>query len=511
MANAWICATVTGTTTDDLRARRDAQAGADLVELRLDTVDRPDVAGALAGRRTPVVATCRPTREGGGFSGSEEERRAILLEAARRGAEYVDVEQDAPFADELIRLRRGQGIVVSFHAFDGLQADLETRYRAMRATGAEVVKVAAAVTSLREALHVMSIGTAAGGAPGRGRHVLVAMGPAGVASRLLAGRYGSCWTYAGDGVAPGQIDLARMRNQFRAGDVTQRTAIYGVLGAPVGHSLSPAMHNAGFRAAGIDAIYLPLEATSADDFAAFARAVDLHGASVTAPFKEAVAERVSVADDISAAIGAVNTLRFEDGRWVGCNTDVAGFLAPLRHRMRLAGARAAVVGAGGAARAAAYALREAGAIVTVCARRPERAAAVARVLGVAAAPLPPTRGSWDLLVNTTPAGTFPEIDESPLPDGPFDGELVYDLVYNPSTTRLMADAASAGCETIGGLAMLAAQAEAQFAWWTGAPPPAGLFREAAEADLVRQAAASGRAGAVAAPAGARGEAGGATR
>ena len=502
MANAWICATVIGTTTDDLRARRDAQAGADLVELRLDTVDRPDVAGALAGRRTPVVATCRPTREGGAFSGSEEERRAILLEAARRGAEYVDVEQDAPFADELIRLRRGQGIVVSFHAFDGLQADLDTRYRAMRATGAEVVKVAVAVTSLREALHVMSIGTAGGGARGRGRHVLVAMGPAGVPSRLLAGRCGSCWTYAGDAVAPGQIDLARMRDQFRAGHVTSRTSIYGVLGAPVGHSISPAMHNAGFRAAGIDAIYVPLEAASVDDFAAFARAIDLHGASVTAPFKEVVAERVGVADDISAAVGAVNTLRFEDGRWVGCNTDVVGFLAPLWRRMRLAGARAAVVGAGGAARAAAYALREAGAVVTVYARRPERAVNVARVFDVAAAPLPPARGSWDLLVNTTPAGTFPDIDESPLPAGPFDGELVYDLVYNPSTTRLMADAASAGCETIGGLAMLVAQAEAQFAWWTGAPPPAGLFRETAEADLLRQAAA---------PAGVHGEAGGATR
>lgn len=506
MANAWICATVTGTTTDELRARRDAQGDADLVELRLDSVARPDVAGALAGRGKPVVATCRPTREGGGFRGSEDERRAILLEAARRGAEYVDVEHCAPFADELIRLRRGQGVVVSFHAFDGLQADLETRYRAMRATGAEVVKVAVAVASLKEALHVMSIGTPRDRAPGRdapgdGRRVLVAMGPAGVASRLLAGRYGSCWTYAGDGVAPGQIDLARMRDQFRAGRVTRRTAVYGVVGAPIGHSISPAMHNAGFRAAGIDAIYLPLEASSADDFAAFAREIGLAGASVTAPFKETVAERVSVADDVSAAVGAVNTLRFEDGRWIGRNTDVAGFLAPLRRRMGLAGARAAVLGAGGAARAAAYALQREGAVVTVCARRPERAAAVAHGLGVAAAPLPPARGSWDLLVNTTPVGTFPDGESSPLPEGPFDGELVYDLVYNPLTTRLMADAASAGCETVGGLEMLVAQAEAQFAWWTGKPPPEGLFREAAEADLARQARAA-TAGGVAAEGGA---------
>ena len=493
MSRTWICATVTGKTTAELRARRDAQVGADLVELRLDTVERPDVAAALAGRRTPVVVTCRPAREGGSFAGSEAERREILFEAARRGAEYIDVEHEAPFAEELIRSRQGQGIVVSYHAFDRLPPDLETRYRAMRATSAEVVKVAVAVESLNDTLQVVSLGRTT-----EGRRVLVAMGPAGTPSRLLAGRFGSCWTYAGDGVAPGQIDLLRMRDQFRVSNVTSRTAIYGVLGAPIGHSVSPAMHNAGFRAAGIDAIYLPLEAGSADDFGAFARAVNLRGASVTAPFKEAVAERVSVCDDVSTATGAVNTLRIADGRWVGHNTDVPGFLAPLAGRIRLADARATILGAGGAARAAAYALQQAGAIVTVYARRPERAVEVARAVGVASAPLPPGRGSWDLLVNTTPVGTLPNVEASPLPDGPFDGQLVYDLVYNPAKTRLLADAARAGCDTIGGLAMLVAQAEEQFAWWTGKRPPTGLFREAAEADLARQghAANGGAAAAV---------------
>ncbi len=486
MPKAWICATVTGDTTDELRAGRDAQTGADLVELRLDTVARPDVAAAIAGRRTPVVVTCRPTREGGHFDGSESERESILVEAAARGAEYIDIEHDALFAEKLIRSRRGQGVVVSCHAFDGVPDDLAARYRAMRATGAEVVKVAVAVNSLSDALRVTSIGGPANG-DGEGRRVLIAMGAAGIPSRLLAGHFGSCWTYAGDGVAPGQIDLTRMRDQFRAGEVNSRTAIYGVLGAPIGHSVSPAMHNAGFRALGMDAVYLPLEAESADDFAAFARAVNLRGASVTAPFKEAVAESTSIRDDVSSAVGAVNTLRIDGGRWVGCNTDVAGFLAPLAGRLRLAGARATILGAGGAARAAAYALRRAGAIVTVCARRPERAAEVARAAGVASAPLPPGRGSWDLLVNTTPVGTFPDVKASPLPEGPFDGQIVYDMVYNPAPTRLLADAARAGCETIGGLAMLVAQAEEQFAWWTGERPPAGLFRTAAEADLVRQA------------------------
>ena len=487
MPRARICATATGSTTSALRARRDRQTEADLVELRLDSVAHPDVAGALAGRRKPVVVTCRPSWEGGKFTGGEDERRRLLLEACALGAEYVDVEGRAAFAGDVIAARRGRGVVLSFHAFDGAPADLEDRYRALRATGAEVVKIAVAVDSLRDSLRVAELGA------GEEPRVLIGMGPAGVASRVLAGRLGSCWTYAGDGVAPGQVDLDRMREQFAVHRVSEETAVYGVLGAPVGHSISPAMHNAGFRAAGMDAVYLPLEAADIDDFEDFARAVRLRGASVTAPFKEAAAARVAASDDIGRAVGAVNTLRIEDGEWHGINTDVPGFLAPLAERMTLTGVRASVLGAGGSARAVALALRQQRADVTVCARRPERAAAVARAVGAAAAPMPPRSGSWDLLVNTTPVGTFPDVGQSPLPEGPFDGRLVYDLVYNPTTTRLMADAARAGCATIGGLDMLVAQAVRQFAWWTDRTPSADSFRVAAEADLARQARGPARA------------------
>ena len=481
-----LCATVTARTTAEMRARRDAQAGADLVELRLDTVERPDVAGALQGRRRPVVVTCRAAWEGGRFAGSETERRRILLEACRLGAEYVDVEQQADFAGDVLAARGGRGVVLSFHAFDGLPADLDARYRAMRSTGAEIVKIAAAVASLEESLHVTAIG---GGDEPR---VLIGMGAAGIASRVLAGRFGSCWIYAGDGVAPGQIDLRRMREQFRPHTVSEATAVYGVLGSPIGHSLSPAMHNAGFQEAGVDAVYLPLEAAGVEDFLAFARAVGLQGGSVTAPYKEQIAAHVSRRDATSRAVGAVNTLRRLDaGGWEGLNTDVPGLLAPLAGRVNLAGARTTIIGAGGVARAAAFALHGRGAAVTICARRPEQAAAAARVApGTQSGPLPPRPESWDLLVNTTPLGTWPDVARSPLPDGPFDGRLVYDLVYNPPQTRLLADAARAGCATIGGLDMLVAQALRQFAWWTGVAPSADLFRQAAEQDLARQARAS---------------------
>ena len=486
-----LCATVTGATTEELRANRDRVTGADLVELRLDYVDRPDVAGALAGRATPVIVTCRPTWEGGRFPGSERERLGLLGAALDAGAEFIDVEWRADF-QPLIRRHGGDRMVLSTHDFERIPDDIGDRYHAMRATGAAVVKVAAATRGLCDTLALAALGR--GGAAER--RVVIGMGPAGVVSRVLAGRFGSCWTYAGEGVAPGQIELPRLRDEYRFSAITRRTAIYGVVGSPVSHSLSPAMHNGGFAAAGIDAVYLPLEARDADDFVQFATAVPLRGVSVTAPFKEALAAMVSDVDPIGKQVGAINTVRCGDTGWHGLNTDVPGFLETLLGRIRIPGARAAVLGAGGAARAVAVALAGEGARVTICARDGVKGAATAAAVGVAAGHFPPPAGSWDLLVNTTPAGTWPDAGGTPLPGGPFTGRLVYDLVYNPSTTRFLAEAAEAGCETIGGLEMLVAQAVRQFTWWTGRRPSGSRFREAAERELARQAAAGGAAGGI---------------
>ena len=466
----------------ELRAGRDAADGADLVELRLDGVSDPDVAGALAGRRTPVVVTCRPAWEGGAFRGSEEERRGFLAQALELGADYVDLEWQAGW-DDLIRARRGRNVVLSTHDFERMPGDLADRYRTMRATGAEVVKIAARACSLTETLALREIGA---GEPGR---VLVAMGPAGTVSRVLPDRFGSAWTYAGDGVAPGQIGLRRMLDEFRVRSISDSTRLYGVLGAPVGHSLSPAMHNAAFAAAGCDAVYLPLEAAGADDFWTFAQAMKLRGASVTAPFKEAVLPGLAATDALVRQVGAANTLRAGERGWDGSNTDVPGFLEPLTGRLALPGSRATVLGAGGAARGVAVALGGAGAEVTVCARNVERAAGVARLVGGHAGGLPPAAGSWDLLVNTTPVGTAPGNGDSPLPGGPFDGRLVYDLVYNPTTTRLLAEASAAGCGVLGGLPMLVAQAVRQFEWWTGTPAPRDVFAAAAQQRLAQRGAA----------------------
>jgi shikimate dehydrogenase len=313
-----------------------------------------------------------------------------------------------------------------------------------------------------------------------GNVVLIGLGPAGIATRVLVHRFGSVWTYAGAMGDLGQLTPGELRDQYGFDSLGESTAIYGLTGSPIAHSVSPAMHNAALRAARLDAIYLPFPAADADDFVRFARALGLEGASVTIPFKVSLCERMDDVDPVARRIGAINTIRVVCGRWIGGNSDAAGFLAPLEERgIALSGIRASVLGAGGSARAVAIALASKGADLRVHARSHQRAAEVAAVASGRTGPWPPEPGSWELLVNCTPLGMHPQLDETPVPAAALTGPLVYDLVYNPPMTRLLREASDAGCQTIGGLEMLIAQAQEQFRSWMNTDPPAGVMRAAA--------------------------------
>lgn len=467
---------VTGSSVAELTAARDG-AVAELVELRLDYLDRVDadaVAGALAGRRRPVIVTCRAAWEGGQFNGSEDERLRILAEAIRLGAEYVDIEWKV---EPRRRPSAGQSkIVLSSHDFERIPADLGTRVRAMAGQGADIVKVAVTPATLRDCIGIrdaVAIDTP---------HVAIAMGAAGQLTRLCPWLFGSCWTYGG-AVAPGQVSARDMIARYRVPKGSQRTAVYGITGAPLGHSASPAMHNAAFDALGIDAIYVSFQTADADELLAVADAFGVTGLSVTAPLKPALFPHAVERDELSERIGVVNTLRRRADGWAARNFDASGFLAPLKRRGRsLEGARAVILGAGGTARTVAWALGREGARVEVSARRAERAAAVAAEFGATAVAWPPVSG-WDLLVNTTPVGTWPAVDAAPVDRELVRGRMVYDLIYNPRETQLLAWARAAGAETIGGLEMLVGQACHQFEWWTGRPAPADVMADAAEAFL----------------------------
>jgi 3-dehydroquinate dehydratase/shikimate dehydrogenase len=475
VAESQLCITVIGRDAEAIRqARKAAEGQADLVELRLDAMERPDAAAALAGRAKPAIVTCRPLREGGMFDGPEDVRLRILEDAQRLGAEYIDVEWDAR-ADALFAARRGNGLIVSRHIFDTTPADAPEILRGLQASGAEVAKLAVMTERLSD-LHTLL--RAAGG----GASVLIGMGSAGIATRVLASRYGSRWTYAGNRVAPGQVPAARLLHEFRFRRIREDAAIYAVIGRPVAASLSPVMHNAGFAALGLNAVYVPFETRDLDGLRAFGRDIGLRGASVTIPFKRDVLELVDEVAPTAASAGAVNTIAVRDGRWIGMNTDADGFIEPLRSAIpELAGLRAVILGAGGAARGVGLALRREGASVAISARRADAARVVAHAIGGEQLAWPPPPGSWDVLINATPVGSR-AVAGSPF-EGPLDGRLVYDLVYDPDPTPLMRAAAAAGRGVIGGLAMLVAQAERQFEIWTGQRPPAGLFIEAATAAI----------------------------
>ena len=282
MTTSLLCETVTGATMAELTSARDAAAAVDMVELRLDGVKDLDVAQALHGVRVPAIVTCRPVWEGGRFDGSEEERRTVLAGALALGAAYVDIEWRALRHAQGSTLRPAQGgagfhdlirangsrVVVSSHDFAGLPADLSARVRAMRSTGAALIKVAVTAARLSDTLPLLDIAKG-------GDAVVIGMGDAGVPSRLLASRFGSRWTYGGDGVAPGQMPAARMIEQFRFRAIGEHTAVYGVVGENVMNSVSPVMHNAAFTAAGLDGVCVPLRAVDSVDVVTFSNALGI--------------------------------------------------------------------------------------------------------------------------------------------------------------------------------------------------------------------------------------------
>jgi 3-dehydroquinate dehydratase/shikimate dehydrogenase len=469
-----IVETVTADSMAELRAARDRVTDADLVELRLDGVRDLDVAGAVAGRTRPVVVTCRPTWEGGRFDGGEDDRLRLLGEAIRLGVEYVDVEWRAdrralPKSDRT-------AVVLSHHDLDDVPRDLADRVRAMRAEHDGLLKIAVTAQCLADCV------TLRDAVRGDEACVRIAMGPAGQLTRVWPAWVGSCWTYGGS-AAPGQMAVGDLARTFRVRDTTPATTCYGIIGKPLGHSASPAMLNAAFAEAGLDAVYVPLETADARDVLAVADAIGLHGASVTAPLKTALAEMdtLNIAGDLPRRLGAVNTIRRGPRGWEAENFDVAGFLGPLGGWLAHAREpRAVVMGAGGAARSVVWALKSQGVQVAIAARQNSHAGLLAEQLQVGTVPWPPQPG-WDLLVNCTPVGTWPAVHESPIDQALVKGRLVYDLVYNPAETTLLRWAREAGAETIGGLDMLIHQACLQFLWWTGREAPAGVIARAARA------------------------------
>ncbi|MCG3178053.1 MAG: Shikimate dehydrogenase (NADP(+)) [Phycisphaerae bacterium] len=475
--------------------------GAELIELRLDLL--PEASGPTltqsAGR--PVLATCRAAEEGGGRETPDAARAGALVAAAAAGAGYIDFELAAwnrsPDARAIIAKARAAGakLILSAHDFAGMPADLRDRMESLWRSPADVAKIACTAVRITDALRVLDL---LHDAPKP--TVALAMGEAGVITRLLARKLGAFCTFAaldaGQGTAPGQPTLAELRGLYRWVRVGPATRLFGVAGYPVGHSMSPAIHNAAFDATGIDGLYVPLLVEpSAEAFDAFMDGVierngwlNFLGLSVTIPHKENALRYVLAAggkvDGLSERIGAINTIHFEaDGSLSGCNTDYAAAIDAVCDgldctRAGLARREALVLGAGGVARAIVAGFVDAGSRVTIVNRTADRAQKLAAEFGCRAGPLD-ERGRIDaeVVINATSIGMHPRTSDSPLPPEAIrPGMLVFDTVYNPVRTKLLADAEAAGARTVSGVEMFVRQAAAQFEFWTGQAAPADVMR-----------------------------------
>ena len=492
-----ICVSLTEDTTEATLARMAGLAPvADLFEVRADFVRDLDMGALLAARTRPLLFTCRPESEGGRWPDKGgPARRRLLRDAVERGFDLVDVELRSGF-DDVMAAKAGRGLVVSFHDQGGMPKDLDALHARMGASGADVVKIVGTARSVADVGRLLAfarrraregkLSDAASGTPSRRPGlVALAMGPLGTPSRVLGGRHGAPFTFAspeaGREAAPGQLPARTLAEVYRVREIGPATRVFGLLGSDVLRSLSPAIHNRAFARCGIDAVYVPLQSESLAAFLEALPDLGLSGFGVTRPYKSEILPHVPSVTPAAAEAGSVNTVVERDGRFVGLTTDGDGVLGPLRRWLDVSGRGVAIVGAGGAARAAAYALTRAGARVTVLARRAEQAAEVAAATGCDHAPLEALdKRAWEVLVHATPAGSGAQPGILAVPASVLRrGAVVFDMVYEPRETPLIRAAREAGCRTIDGLEMLVAQAVGQFEAWTGKTAPVEVMAEAA--------------------------------
>ena len=511
---------------DFTQAKRDiaaaVEAGADVVELRIDDVNSAEDVRRLIGEfDLPFILTCRPVWEGG-HSTLSDERRLQLLSEINPHDDSVRIDFEHAAMKRTGSADVHNPVIVSAHDFGGRPDRLLNLFAEINDGPGEVTKLAWTARSIRDTLETFEI------LQNRQKPTIaLCMGEAGLISRVLAKKFGAFLTFASlrdeSATAPGQVTIHDMKRLYRWDAINASTKVYGVVASPVMHSLSPAIHNAGFEAVGHDGVYLPLLVNPGyESFKAFMESflafepLHLSGLSVTLPHKENalryLKEKGAEVEDLAERIGTVNTIvieraspspgtpgegRGEGLRLHGFNTDYAAILDTITtalgiERRGLAEKRIAVIGAGGTGRTAVAALAELGATVVVYNRTFERAQELAKEFDgrsgkVVAARMEKLCDSCcHIFINTTSVGMHPKLDESPLGDrlpNFTPDTLVFDTIYNPMETKLLKQAKAAGAKTVGGVEMFIRQAARQFEAWTGKPAPLDLFRQVVEARL----------------------------
>jgi len=434
---------------------------------------------AVTRPRATLIATCRRKRAGGKYGGTIAGQLAHLAEAIQAGCEWYDLEietvreRSQELLDALLRPGRR---LTSAHFFQRPPVDLTAVAAELAGGRSDAIKIAARCNSLTESRKLLEF------AETRQNIVAVPMGDVALPTRFLALRRKNQFAYAPveNSTAPGQVSLDEMKQIYRADEFGARTGVYGVIGNPIAHSLSPGMQNAGFFARRMNAVCLPFLTRDLRDFVDSVEPLGIKGFSVTLPHKEGILRFLHRCDPLAERIGAVNTVVVQSGgRLHGYNTDYVGVLQTLERRIRLRGSRVLIMGAGGAARAVAYALAQAGTAVFVSARRMRRAKRLALAVGGEAVERAALRHTaFDVIVNATPVGMHPSVGSSPLKAGELNCKLVFDIIYRPQSTKLLEIAARRGIQTVSGVEMFVAQGAAQWKIWTGHRAPVSAMRRA---------------------------------
>lgn len=489
------------------------EQGAELVELRLDFIRRDvNLRRLLAERPCPVIVTCRREQDGGRWTGKEADRLMLLRTAIAEGVEYIDLEEDV--AGSIPRYGKTKRIV-SLHNFQETPHELQEIYERLAAMDADIVKIAAMAHHPHDNLRMLRLVRDA-----KVPTVGICMGEIGMPSRILCGKFGSPYTYATfhheRALAPGQISFQHTKDLYRYDAINAETEVFGVIADPVGHSLSPVVHNAAFRDLEMNRVYLPFRVPREhlEQFVQDCRELGVRGLSVTIPHKEAILKLLTHSDAVVRGIGAANTVVFAEDRVEGYNTDHHAAMQSLERALRrqqeaaqlapeeaavaagsqtrddthaeladetaspLSGRVALLLGAGGVARAIAYGLSRRRAQVVVAGRTLERSEALAKRVGGQAV-------EWnrrfavkaDIVINCTPLGMHPNVDETPY-EGKFlrEGAVVFDTVYNPEQTLFIKEGRQRGCVTVTGVDMFVSQAAMQFELFTGKKAPTDLMR-----------------------------------
>ena len=453
------------------------------IEFRLDYLKQPPAALPKIHRflethqYVTAIGTCRRADNGGKFKGSLASELDVLTKARAAGCHIVDLELQSALKSKpeaIARLRGRAGLILSFHDFRATR-NLDETLEKMLKVPADFYKVVTTATTLSDNVAMMKFLQTQSD-----KHALVGlcMGEQGIISRVLSVRAGSVFTFGAVSAdlktAPGQVSAGDLHSIYRIEQVDAATRVYGVAGDPIEHSLSPVIMNTAMRRENVNGVYLPLHAKTLKDLIRCVREIPLHGLSITMPYKQAILPYLDNTDAHTTKIGACNTVvRGQDGKLYGFNTDAAGVVRPLEQRLSIESAKVLVLGAGGAARAAVFGLKERGAEIWILNRTSLKAQKLARQAKARTIKRADLRKiAFDVIINATPLG-MGNTRDCPLKDEEIQARVVFDMVYDPVETHLLQVARARGIAVIPGVEMFVQQAARQFEIWTGKPAPAG--------------------------------------